>query len=176
MSFVINTTLPESTVKASAEKALHEMDKDLPIENFESMEAYLDTTLSARKLSLFLLSIFAAIGIILTATGVYGAVSDSVIRRRHEIAIRMALGATPSRAIILVTRLGLLATAAGIVIGSAIVVTLTRLLTSLLYGVSAFDPVVHLSNAAILTLLAIVASAIPAARLLRFNIREILRP
>lgn len=175
LSFLVNTSFPAATVKSAAEKAIHELDKDMPVENFQTMDAYLDTILSGRKLNIFLLSIFAGIGIILGVIGVYGAVSDSVIRRRREIAIRMALGAQPLDTIILVTRFGFLTTLAGILIGSIIVVTFSRLFASLLYSVTAFDPMVYLFAAGILMLLSAIGSALPTGRLLRFKIQEILR-
>jgi putative ABC transport system permease protein len=175
LSFVINTTLSEAAVKTAAERALHELDKDLPIENFQTMDGYLDTLLSGRKVSLFLLTGFAAIGIVLGMLGVYGVVSNAVIGRRREIAIRMALGASVRRAVLLVTRLGLVSTMCGIVMGSAIVISLTRLISSLLFGVTALDPAVYFLSAAILMLLALLASLLPATRLLRFNIQDILR-
>lgn len=175
LSFVINTTLPEGTVKAAAEKSVHEIDKDLPVENFQTMEVYFDNLLSGRKVTMLLLSSFAAIGIVLGGIGIYGVVASSVIRRRKEIAIRMAVGSTPSGALLLVTRLGLLATLAGIVVGSLIVLSLARILNSLLYGVSALDPSIYIVAALIVILLALLASIIPAARLFRFNIQQILR-
>src|SRR5215469_2082492 len=175
LSFVVNTTIPEAVAKSAAEKALHDLDKDLPVENFETMDVYLDTFLSGRKVGLLLLGGFAAIGILLGMIGIYGVVASSVIRRRKEIAIRMAVGATASSTIVLITRLGLLATLAGIVIGSAIVMSLTRILTSLLYGVSALDPTVYVTSAVLLIVLALTASVIPAMSLFRLNIQEILR-
>lgn len=175
LSFVINTDLPESAVRAATTKALHELNKDLPIENFETMDAYLDTILGTRKLSLLLFSIFASIAVLLGMIGIYGVVANSVIQRRREIAIRMAVGATPKGAIFLVTRLGLLATLAGVLLGSAIVVSLTRVLASFLFGITALDPKIYALTGVVLILLAVVAGIIPAIRLLRFNIQEILR-
>jgi putative ABC transport system permease protein len=175
LSFVVNTPLPEATVRTAAEKTLHELDKDLPVENFQTMDAYLDTYLSGRKVSLLLLSGFAATGIVLGAIGIYGVVANSVIQRRREIAIRMAVGATHASTMVLITRLGLLATLTGLAIGSLAVISLTRLLASMLYGVSTLDPTIYLLTAATLILLALIASAVPAMRLLRFNIQEILR-
>jgi predicted permease len=175
LSFVVNTTVPEPEAKTAAEKVLHELDKDLPVENFQMMDAYLDTFLSGRKVSLLLLTGFAATGIILGMIGIYGVVANSVIRRRREIAIRMALGATVPGTIILLARLGLLATLGGIVIGSVIVISLTRLLASFLFGITALDLPVYLATATVLAVLALAASLIPAAKLLGFNIQDILR-
>ena len=174
-SFVINTTLPEAAVKTATEKALHELDRDLPIEDFKTMDDYLDTFLSGRRVSLLLLSAFAGIGVLLGTIGIYGVVASSVIQRRREIAIRMAVGATPSGTIFLITRLGLLATLAGVLIGSAIVVTLARLLASMLFGITALDPAVYVLGALMVIFLALIASFVPATRLLRLNIQEILR-
>lgn len=176
LSFVVNTTIPEGAAKTAAEKALHDLDKDLPVEDFETLDNYLDNNyLSGRQVGLLLLSAFAAIGIVLGVIGIYAVVANSVTQRRREIAIRMALGATPTRTIFFITRLGLLATLGGIIIGSAVIMSLTRVLASLLYGVTALDPGVYVLTAVLLILLALVASGVPALRLLRFNIQEILR-
>jgi len=176
LSFVVNTTIPGAAAQAAAESALHDLDKDLPVEKFETLDNYLDTNyLSGRQVGLLLLSAFAGIAIVLGLIGIYAVVANSVTQRRREVAIRIALGAMPIQTMILITRLGLFATLAGIVIGSAIVMSLSRLLASLLYGVTALDPVVYIVSALLLVVLAIIASLVPAMRLLRFNIQEILR-
>jgi len=175
LSFVVNTELPESAVQSTTNKALHELDKDLPLENFETMNAYLDTLLGTRKLSLLLLTIFAGIAILMGTIGIYGVVTNTVIQRRREFAIRMAVGATPTRAIFLITRAGLIATLAGILVGSALIAGFTRILASFLYGVSVLDPAIFLFTGLALLVLAALASVIPATRLFRFNIQEILR-
>jgi putative ABC transport system permease protein len=173
--FVVNTTLPEAALRSVLEKAIHEVDGDLPLEEFKTMDAYLDSFLSARKVTVLVLSVLAAIGVIVGAIGVYGVVAGAVIQRRREIAIRMAIGATISNAILLVTRLGFFATLGGIAIGSILVMSLTRILAALLFGVSALDPTIYAVTAVILVVLAIVAGIVPAIRLMRFNIQEILR-
>lgn len=175
LSFVVNTTISEADAKNAAEKALYQLDPDLPVEDFKTMDGYLDGYLSRRKLGLILLSSFATIGIVLGMIGIYGVVANAVTQRRREIAIRMALGATHSGTMIVITRMGLLATLAGICIGAAIVMSLARVLASLLYGVTALDPMTYAVSALVLILLALVASVIPGARLFRFNIQEILR-
>jgi putative ABC transport system permease protein len=175
LAFIVNTTLPEAAVNTAAGNAIHAIDKDLPVESFSTMDAYLDTMLSGRKVSLFLLSAFAAITVLLGAIGIYGTVASSVIQRRRDIAIRMAVGATPSRIILLVTRFGLLMTLAGIAVGSAVIAGMTRLLASLLFGISPLDPITYAASAIIIIFSAAIASIIPAMRLFRFNIQEILR-
>jgi putative ABC transport system permease protein len=173
--FVVNTTLPQSSVRSAVEKAIHEVDGDLPLDEFKTMDAYLDSFLSGRKVTVLVLSVLAGIGVIVGAIGVYGVVAGAVIQRRREIAIRMAIGATISNAILLVTRLGLFATLGGIAIGSILVMSLTRVLAALLFGVSALDPAIYAVSAVILVALAGVAGIVPAIRLMRFNIQEILR-
>jgi putative ABC transport system permease protein len=175
LSFVVNTTIPEAAARSAVEKALHDLDKDLPVEKFQTMDAYFDAFLSSRKVGLWLLTSFAGIALLLGLIGIYGVVANSVTQRRRENAIRMALGATPVRTVFLVTRLSFLAALGGILIGSAIVISLTRVLGSLLYGVAPLDPAVYLITAIVLIALSIIASMIPAMRLFRFNIQEILR-
>ncbi len=175
VSFIVNTTMPENVVKTAVEKAVHDLDKDIPIEDFQSMDAYLDSFLTRRKVSLILLSAFAGIGIVLGVVGIYGVVASAVMQRRREIAIRMAVGASRSSTMVLITRLGLLATLAGVVIGSVTVLVMYRVLAAYLFGVSPMDPAIYILSAAVLLLLAVLASAVPAMRLIRFNIQDILR-
>jgi putative ABC transport system permease protein len=174
-SFVLNAAMPEAAVKPAIDKVIHELDKDLPIENFQTMDTYLDNYLSPRRVSILLLSAFAGTGIVLGMIGIYGVVAAAVLRRRREIAIRMAMGATVPGTMILLVRLGLTATLGGILIGSAIVMSLARLLGSLLFGISALNPALYLLCATVIASLALVASLVPAMRLFRFNIQEILR-
>jgi putative ABC transport system permease protein len=176
LSFLINTTLSNDAAKNAALKSLQELDKDLPVESFETLDNYLNRNyLSGRKVSLLLLTTFAGVGVLLALFGIYGVVANAVTQRRREIAIRMALGATPVRTIFLVTRLTLFATFGGILIGSISVMSLTRALSSMLYGVTALDPAVYVVSTTLVILLAITASVIPVIRLFRFNIQQVLR-
>jgi putative ABC transport system permease protein len=175
LSFVLNTSLTATAIQSAVKKAIHDLDANLPVDNFESMNDYLDVFLSGRKVVVLLLGGFAAIGVVLGAIGIYGVIASSVTQRRREIAIRMALGSTPAKAMLLVTRHALAATAAGILIGFGIVMTLSRVLSSSLYGVSSLDPTIHAISAVLLIVIAVVASVIPAARVLGFDIQEILR-
>jgi putative ABC transport system permease protein len=175
LSFVLNAAMPDAAVKHATDKVIHELDKDLPIENFQTMDTYLDNYLSPRRVSLLLLSAFAGTGILLGMFGIYGVVAAAVLRRRREIAIRMAMGATVFGTIALITRLGLLAASGGILIGSAIVISLTRVLASLLIGVNVLSPGVYFASALVIFALAVLASLVPAMRLMQFNVQEILR-
>jgi putative ABC transport system permease protein len=175
VSFVVSATLPETTIRTQAEKAIHELDGDLPVQNFETLNEYRNVFLKGRKAGLLLLGGLALIGIVLGMIGIYGVAANAVTQRKREISIRLAVGATYPRTMLLVTRLGFIATLAGIVIGSAMVISLTRLLSSFLFGVSALDPATYAVSAASLLALATVAGLTPAARMMRFNIQEILR-
>jgi putative ABC transport system permease protein len=175
LSFVINTMASESVVKKTAEKAIHDLDGEVPVENFATLDDLLDNYVSGRKVSLFLLAGFASIGIVLGIMGIYGVVANSIIQRRREIAIRMALGASRLSMIVLITKLGILAALGGILIGSGIVISLKRVLASLLFGITALDPSVYLASGVALILLAFLASLIPAGRLFGINVQQILR-
>jgi putative ABC transport system permease protein len=176
LSFVVNTTLANDAAKNTALKALQEVDRDLPVESFETLDGYLNRNyLSGRQASLTLLTAFAGIGILSALFGIYGVVANAVTQRRREIAIRMALGATPIRTAFLVSRLGLFATMGGVLIGSVIVISLSRVLSSMLYGVTALDPTIYILSATLVILLATIASIVPLIRLFRFNIQQILR-
>lgn len=176
LSFLINTTLSNDAAKNAALKALRELDKDLPVESFDTLDNYLNKNyLSGRKSSLLLLATFAGVGILLAVFGIYGVVANAVTQRRREIAIRMALGAMPVRTIFLVTRLTLFATFGGILVGSISVMSLTRVLSSMLYSVTALDPAVYAVSTTLVIVLAITASVVPVTRLFRFNIQQILR-
>jgi putative ABC transport system permease protein len=175
ISFVMETMTPAATLKASAEKAVHDVDLDLPLDNFRTLDDYLDQVESGRRVSVLLLSSFAGVGIVLGMIGIYGVVSNSVVRRRREIAIRMALGASVPTSIFLVVRVALLATFVGITIGSVIVVGFTGLFSAFLFGVKALDPGIYALSAVTIIVLALVASLVPAAALLRLNPQDILR-
>ena len=176
MSFVVNTTIHADAIEKATKASLHELDPELPVENFDSLDNYLDNNfLGGRQISLLLFSIFASIGLALGAIGVYAVAANLVTQRRRELAIRMALGATPARIVFLIARLGLFATLGGILMGSAIVASLTRLLASFLYGVSTLDPLIYAGSAILLILLTVTASLIPAVRLLRWNLQDALR-
>lgn len=175
LSFVLNTTLPESVVKVAAEKAIHELDGGLPLDNFQSMDSLLDKYMASRKVSLLLLSAFASLAILLGAIGIYGVIANSVVRRRRELAIRMALGASRRRVVLLVARLGMLSTLAGVLLGVGLIVALTRVLASFLFGITVFDPPVYMLAVAIIFVLSLVATFAPAISVLSLNPNHILR-
>jgi putative ABC transport system permease protein len=175
MSFVIDFQTDQISTKTAVENVISGLDKDIPLDNIQTMEDLFAVLLSSRKVSVLLWGSFAAIGILLGLVGIYGVVSNSVVRMRREIAIRMALGASVRSAIILVTKLGLLSTLGGVVLGSAIVVCCTKVLSRYLFGVSSLDFPIYFFSAVLIIVLASIASFIPAQRLLRVNPQDVLK-
>jgi predicted permease len=175
MSFVIDTTLPEANVKSAAEQAIHEVDKDLPIDNFQTMDSLLDNYLASRKVSLMALGGLAAIAILLAILGIYGVVANSVVRRRREIAIRLALGASRRKMVLILMRMGLGGTLAGIFLGFALVASLTRVVSSFLFGIKPLDSAVYLVSAGVILVLELISCLTPARSVFHLNPQDILR-
>ena len=175
MTFVIDFQTDQGSIVASAQKVIAGLDQDLPLDYIRTLEDLFSLYTSRRRLSVLLLGSFAVIGVLLGLIGIYGIVANSIVRMRREIAIRMALGATARSAIVLVTRLGLIGTGAGILIGAALTLGSTRVLAAYLFGVGSFDPSMYVLSAFTVFLLAMIASIVPAKSLLRFKPQEILK-
>lgn len=151
-------------LSASAAKAVHEIDPTIPVDDIATMEERISESLSSDRTNTLLMGIFAALGLIQAAVGIFSVIAYMVSRRSHEIAIRMAVGARPREAFQLVLRHGMILTAWGIALGLGGAMAATRALRNLLYSVSPSDP---LTLAAVIVLLAIVAMLacyIPARR------------
>lgn len=175
MSFVINTTLPEANVKAEAQKAIQALDTDLPLDNFQSMDTLLNSYLDGRKVSVLTLGALSIIVIILAIIGIYGVVANSVVRRRREIAIRLALGASPSNVLVLLMRVGLGGALAGVLIGFALVGAFTRFLESFLFNVKPLDSAAYLFSSTVILVLAVISVLLPARRVFSIKAQELQR-
>jgi putative ABC transport system permease protein len=140
------------------------VDKNQPVSRIETLESRVSASVAQPRFYLLLLSIFAALALILAAVGIYGVLSYSVTQRMHEIGIRLALGATPFDVIKLVVGHGMMLALLGVAIGLIGAFMLTRLMSSMLYGVSATDPVTFAALALLLAAVALLASYIPARR------------
>ena len=151
------------------------IDKEQPIFGIATMQEVVNASVSTRRITLILLGLFSALALVLAAIGIYGVVSYSVAQRVREIGIRMALGARPVDVLRMVLAQGGKISAAGIVIGSVASLGLTRLMTKLLYSVSAVDPTTFAVVAFLLALVAMVACYIPARRTLRVDPLNALR-
>jgi len=153
--------------------ALHELvanvDRTQPVYRVETLEQALSDSISPRRFNLFLLAVFAIVALSLGWVGVYGVMSYLVTQRTQEIGVRMALGAQRSEVLRLVVGQGMLVTLAGIAIGTAAAVALTRWMSSLLYDVTATDPWTFATVAAGLAMAALIACWLPAMKAARVN-------
>jgi predicted permease len=148
---------------------LRALDRNLAVFNTETMREHLNKALLMPRLSATLLTIFGLAGLVLATVGLYGVMSYSVRRRTREIGIRMALGAHSGGVLRMVAKQGMMLAAAGLAIGLAIALALSRFTASQLYGISATDPVTFLGVPAILLAVAFVASLAPARRASRIE-------
>jgi ABC-type antimicrobial peptide transport system permease subunit len=133
------------------------------------MDHIIARSLASRRFAMILLAVFAALALVLASIGIYGVISYIAGQRTHEIGIRMALGAQRSHVLKIVLGQGARLALLGVVIGLAAAVGLTRLMTTILYGVSATDPLTFSAVAIVLTLVALVACYIPARRAMRVD-------
>ena len=147
--------------------AIWAVDKNQPISKIETLEQVLSDSLARRQLYMILLGVFAGAALLLASVGVYGVMSYSVSQRTREMGIRIAIGALPADVLRLILRQGARAAILGIAIGIAAALALTRLMASLLFGVSATDPMTFVAVATLLTVVALAASYIPARRAMR---------
>ena len=175
MTLVMRTDGDPMRLAASVRSTIWSLDADLPVADVKPMEVYLGDSVARRRFNATLLGSFAGLALLLAAVGLYGVVSYSVTQHTREFGIRMALGATAARVQRGVLRQSLLLAAAGVVTGLVGALALTRLLGGLLYDVSATDPTVFVGIALLLTLVAVVASYLPARRATRVDPMEALR-
>jgi putative ABC transport system permease protein len=164
MSIVIRPVGDPRSLAGMIRDEFKALDRDLPPPEIQNMEELVARPLRQPRLQTLSAGIFATIALLLAALGLYGVISYSVIQRTHEIGIRMALGAQAGDVLRLVIRQGLALIMAGVVIGLAGTFALTRILKSLLYGVSEHDPLTFVSIALLLTGVALVACYLPARR------------
>ena len=149
---------------AAAQNAVASVDKDIPLANLRSMQDMLARSLLRRKFAMLLLSIFAGLAMLLAAIGLYGVMSYTVSQRTHEIGIRMALGARKEDVLKLVVGQGMRLAGLGVAAGMVFSIALTRLMSSLLFGVSPRDPITFGVVAALLAVVALFANYLPARR------------
>jgi putative ABC transport system permease protein len=164
-SLVIRTaTADPAAITAAVRAELARTDANVPLTRVRVFDEYVARSLARPRFNALLLSIFAGVALLLTAIGIYGVMAYSVAQRRHEIGVRIALGAQKVDVLRLVVGGGMKLTAAGVVIGLLAAFALTRLLETLLFGVKPFDAVTIGSVAFLLCLIALLACWVPARR------------
>jgi putative ABC transport system permease protein len=165
MVLVARTASADPTsITASIRRSIAEMDKDLPVYNTRTMERVIAELIAPQRLSTFLLGIFATLALALASIGIYGVMSYTVTQRTHEIGIRLALGARNTDVLKLIVKQGMTLAMIGVGVGLIGAFAVTRVMASLLYGVSAIDPVIFSSVALLLATVALVACLVPARR------------
>jgi putative ABC transport system permease protein len=169
MSLVVRTALPANTVLPAIKNAIWSVDKNQPVFAVKSMDEIISGNVSAQRLAFLLLGVFALLALALAAIGIYGVTSYLVSERTHEIGVRMALGAQAMDVSGLVLSHGAKLVGIGIIAGAVAAVALGRLLSSLLFGVSASDPATFAGVGLLLMVVALVASYIPARRAMRVD-------
>ena len=164
LSLAVQTSVPPETIVPAIREQVRSLDPDQPITAVRTVNELLGRALSEAKFSLWLLGLFAALGLLLAAIGIYGVMVTAVTQRTHEIGLRMALGARAPDVLWLVIRQGMIPVLIGVGVGLAAAVGLTRLMSSLLFEVSATDPLTLALITVLLTIVALLACYIPARR------------
>jgi putative ABC transport system permease protein len=169
MTLVIRTHGDPSSIAAAARNVIQTLDSEQPIADVRTMQSLLADSVARARFNTMLLTVFAVVALALAAVGIYGVMSYAVTQRTHELGLRMALGAQSSHVLSLIVRQGMMMAVAGVAIGLGAAFALTRILTTLLYGVSATDPLTFSVIALLLTSIALLACYLPARRATRVD-------
>jgi putative ABC transport system permease protein len=169
MTLAVRTSPDPQTMIAAVRNEIHTVDKDQAIYSITTLEQLLADSISLRRFSMLLLITFAAVALMIASVGIYGVISYSVTQRTHEIGVRMALGASRRDIIKLVVGQAMALTMAGIGMGLAASLALTRAMESLLFTVSATDTATFIIIPLTLTVVALGACAVPARRATRVD-------
>jgi putative ABC transport system permease protein len=164
MTLVVKTAPDARTLVGAVRNEVRALDKDLPIYNVKTLDDYVASSVAQPRFNTLLLASFAGLALILTAVGLYGVMSYSVVQRTHEMGVRIALGAQTRDVLKLVVGQGMVLAVIGIGLGLLVSLAATRVLASLLYEVSAADPLVYAGITLLLAVVALLACYIPARR------------
>ncbi len=163
-ALVIRTNVEPMSLATSVRDAIWAVDKDQPVADIDTMDHIVSQAIARQRFSMLLLGIFAAVALVLAAVGIYGVMSYSVAQRTHEIGIRMALGARRADVLQMTIKHSLKLVSVGMMLGFIAAFLLTRVLASLLFGISATDPITFIGISLVLLAVAILASYVPALR------------
>lgn len=172
---VVKTNAEPHSMISAVTKDVAAMDADVPLFGIKSMEEYLSASVAAPRFNTMLLSIFAGVALVLTIVGLYGVMSYSVVQRTNEIGIRLALGAQSRDVLLMIVKQGSKLIVLGLVIGLAVAFAATRVIASLLFGVTTKDPFTFVAAAVLLAIVALLACYVPAWRATKVDPLEALR-
>jgi putative ABC transport system permease protein len=169
MYVFVRTPLELASVSAAIRKQVLAIDPDQPVTRIRAMNDVIATSVAPRKFNTLALGLFASVALILAAIGIYGVMAFSVAQRTQEIGIRIALGAQMKDVLRMVVKQGMTLAIVGIAIGVIVAIAVTRLMKSLLYGVTATDPTTFAIIALLLSGVALLACYLPARRAARVD-------
>ncbi len=169
MTLVAQSAGDPAKLTSAVRSEVRAIDADQPVYNTRTMEEVLAQSVAKQRLNMLLLGIFAGVALVLAAIGIYGVMSYTTAQRMHEFGIRMALGARPKDLLTLVLGQGMLLALLGVVLGLVAAFLATRVMSSLLYGVSSTDPLTFIGVALLLLLVALAASLVPARKATRVD-------
>jgi len=175
MFLVVRTSMEPSSIVEPVRRALREIDPELPLANVRALETVAGSATATRRLTLWLVLTFGLTALVLAVVGIYGVMAQAVGQRTHEFGVRQALGATHGDILRLVLSSASVMIVAGLAVGAALALLSTRLLSSLLYGVTAVDAATFGAVAIILTAAACAASYLPARRATHISAASALR-
>jgi putative ABC transport system permease protein len=175
MSLVIRTTGEPEGIAAAVRQGVLDVDRNQPISEVKTLEQIVYQSVARPRFNLLLLGLFAAVAMLLAAAGIYGVMSYTVAQRTRELGIRLALGAQPRDVLRLIIKQGMTLALGGVGIGLVAALALTHLMKSLLFGISATDPLTFATIAVLLTGVALIACYVPARRATRVDPLEALR-
>jgi ABC-type antimicrobial peptide transport system permease subunit len=174
-SIIVETAGDPRQVSAAVKQEIRSVDKGVTFLGVETLKELMGAALWADRMFFFLLGALGCLGIFLTAVGLYGVVAYLAGRRTHEFGVRMALGARRQDVLALVLQQGMRPALIGIPVGLGAAGAVTRLISSMLYGVRPADPAVFLGSSVLVLTVALFASYIPARRATKIDPMEALR-
>jgi predicted permease len=163
-TLVVETALPPQGMLSAVQRTIQALNPATPITNSETMQQYMSVALFPAHFTGILIGVLGGLALVLATVGLYGVIAYSVAQRTREVGIRMALGGTRARVMRLVIGQGLRLAVVGILVGVALALAATRLISSLLYGITATDPIAFAGSSVLLLVVALAACYIPARR------------
>lgn len=169
MTLIIRSAVDPMPLAVAVQKEIRAIDPEQPVADVRTLDAVVAKSIARPRFNTFLLAIFAAVALVLASVGLYGVMNYSAAQRTHEIGIRMALGASRGDIMRLVLGNGMLLTLTGVAIGLVASIALTRVMQSLLFGVTATDLVTFVGVSLVLAIVALVATFVPAQKATRVD-------